>query len=58
MRKNKIGEKGWCSVFEALCKNNGAKIESWDLSEEGIGQETAKALAEYISISSTVKSLK
>ena len=55
---NALGDDGWCAVFEALRDNKGAKIESWDLSLEGIGPKVAKALAEYLSVSSAVKSLK
>ena len=58
LRKNKLGDKGWTALFKALCENKGDKIESWDLSDEGVGPETAKALAEYISVSPALKSVK
>ena len=58
LRGNKLGDAGWTALFKALCENKGDKIESWDLSGEGVGPETAKALAEYISVSPALKSVK
>ena len=58
LRNNKLGDAGWTALFKALCENKGDKIESWDLSGEGVGPETAKALAEYISVSPALKSVK
>ena len=58
LRGNKLGDEGWTALFKALCENKGDKIESWDLSGEGVGPETAKALAEYISVSPALKSVK
>ena len=55
---NELGDKGWTALFKALCENKGDKIESWDLSDERVGPETAKALAEYISVSPALKSVK
>ena len=45
-------------MFKALCENKGDQIESWDLSRESVGPETAKALAEYISVSPALKTVK
>ena len=58
MRGNSLGTEGWCAIFAALRDNKDNKIESWDLSDEGIDVETAKVLAEYVSASTTLKSLK
>ena len=58
LRENHLRDNGWAALFKALCKNKGDKIESWDLSDEGVGPETAKALAEYISVSPALKSVK
>ena len=55
---NRLGDEGWTAVFKALCENKGDKIESWGLSGQGVGPETAKALAEYASVSSALKSVK
>ena len=57
VRNNNLGDAGWTALFKALCKNKGDQIESWDLSREGVGPETAKALAEYISVSPALKSV-
>ena len=53
-----LGDNGWSAIFKALAENKGGKIQSWDLSGEGIGPETTKILAEYVSVSSTLKTLK
>ena len=58
LRGNQLGDKGWTALFKALCENKGEKIESWDLSGEGVGPVTAKTLAEYISVSPALKSVK
>ena len=58
LRDNKLGDAGWTALFKALCENKGDKIESWDLSGEGVRPVTAKALAEYISVSPALKSVK
>ena len=59
LRDNNLGDAGWTALFKALCENKGDKIESWDLSGElGVGPDTAKALAEYISVSPALKSVK
>ena len=53
-----MGDVGWSAIFKTLAEINGGKIESWDLSGEGIGPEITKILAEYVSVSSTLKTLK
>ena len=58
LRDNKLGDEGWTALFKALCENKGDKIESWDLSGEGVGPQTAKALAEYASLSPALRSVK
>ena len=58
LRGNNLGDAGWTAIFKALCENKGDKIESWDLSRERVGPVTAKALAEYISVSPALKSVK
>ena len=57
LRGNNLGTEGWCSIFHALRDNKDNKIESWDLSSQGINPEIASALAEYISVSSVLTSL-
>ena len=58
LRGNKLGTEGWCAIFAALRDNKDNKIESWDLSGQHINPEIAKVLAEYISVSTAVRSLK
>ena len=50
--------EGWCAVFSALRDNPDNKIESWDLSRQGINAEIAKVLAEYVSVSTAIRSIK
>ena len=58
LHNNQLGDDGWTALFKSLCENKGDKIESWDLSDEGVGPQTAKALAEYASASPALKSFK
>ena len=58
LRNNRLGDEGWTALFKALCENKGDKIESWDLLGEGVGPQTAKALAEYASVSPALKIVK
>ena len=48
----------WCAIFAALRDNKQNKIVSWDLSGQRIDPEIAKVLAEYVSVSTAVTSLK
>ena len=57
LRDNKLGTEGWCAIFAALRDNKEDKIESWDLSGQGINPEIAKVLAEYVSVSAVLKTL-
>ena len=45
-------------MFKALSENKGDQIEMWDVAFEDVGPETAKALADYMSVSPTLKSVK
>ena len=58
LRKNSLGAEGWCAIFAALRDNKDSKVEVWDLQQEGIGPEIAKVLAEYVSVSTAITSLK
>lgn len=58
LRGNSLGTEGWCAIFGALRDNANSKIESWDLSYQSINPEITKVLAEYISVSTAVRSLK
>ena len=58
LRGNDLGKEGWCAIFAALRDNKDNKIESWDLPYQGINAEIAKVLAEYVSVSTAITSLK
>ena len=58
LRGNELGKEGWCAIFAALRDNKENKIESWDLSRQGINVKIAKVLAEYLSVSTAVRSVK
>ena len=58
MRGNSLHTEGWCAIFAALRDNKESKIESWDLRDQGIDVEIANVLAEYVSVSTALKSLK
>ena len=53
-----MGTEGWCTVFAALRDNKDNKIESWDLSRQKINVDIVKVLAEYVSVSTAITSLK
>ena len=57
LRGNSLGTEGWCAIFAALRDNKENKIESWDLSYQGINTEIVKVLAEYVSVSGVLTSL-
>ena len=57
LRGNSLGTEGWCAIFAALRDNKENKIESWDLSRQGINEEVAKVLAEYVSGSAVLKNI-
>ena len=57
LRENSLGTEGWCAIFAALRDNKENKIESWDLSRQGINTEIAKVLAEYVSGSGVLKNI-
>ena len=57
LRKNRLGVEGWTIVFNALRNSPTSKITTWDLSEEILGPEIAKPLAEYLSVTASLTSL-
>ena len=57
LRGNPLGTEGWCAIFAALRDNKENKIESWELSGQGINAEIAKVLAEYVSVSGVLTTL-
>ena len=57
LRSNKLGVEGWSAIFNTLRDSPNSKITTWDLSDERLGPEIAKPLAEYISVSASVLGL-
>jgi Ran GTPase-activating protein (RanGAP) involved in mRNA processing and transport len=53
LRNNSLGVEGWTIIFNALRDSPTSKITTWDLSNERLGPEIAKPLAEYISVSAS-----
>ena len=51
---NNLRVEGWTIIFNALRDSPSSKITTWDLYNEGLGPEIAKALAEYISVSASL----
>jgi Ran GTPase-activating protein (RanGAP) involved in mRNA processing and transport len=58
LRDNKLGVEGWTIVFNALRDSTTSKIATWNLSSEGLGPEIAKPLAEYISVTASLTSVR
>ena len=58
LRYNSLGTESWSAIFAALRDNKDNKIESWDFFDQGINAEIAKVLAEYVSVSTAITSLK
>ena len=54
LRRNNLGVEGWTIIFNALRDSPSSKITKWDLSQEFLGPEIAKPLAEYISVASSL----
>jgi hypothetical protein len=53
-----VGVEGWTIVFNALRDSPMSKIITWDLSSEGLGPEIAKPLAECISVTASLTSVR
>lgn len=50
-------EDAWCAIFDALRYNMCNKIATWNLRNEKISPRTARALANYVAVSSALTSL-
>ena len=55
---NKLGVEGWTIIVNALHDSPTSKITKWDLSNERLGPEIAKPLAEYISVTAPLTSVR
>ena len=57
LRYNKLGDEGWCAIFDALHDNPQNKIKEWDLAGQGINDTIVKSLAAYMAVSGSLTSL-
>ena len=56
--QQQLGVKDWTIIFNALRNSPTSKITTWNLSSEHLGPKIAKPLAEYISVSASVTSVR
>ena len=54
LRGNRLGDEGWCAVFDALRDHPQNKIKEWELSSQGINATIAKSLAAYVAVSASL----
>ena len=54
LRSNKLGDEGWCAIFDALRDNPQNKIAKWDLINQGIDPTISKSLAAYMAVSASL----
>ena len=54
LRGNKLGDEGWCAIFDALRDSPHNKIAKWDLHGEGVGLTVVKTLAAYMAVSASL----
>ena len=54
LKDNKLGEEGWCAVFDALRDNPQNKIAQWDLFNQSINPTIAKSLAAYMTVAASL----
>ena len=54
LKGNRLGEEGWCVIFDALRDSPQNKIAKWDLSSEGINPTIAKSLAAYMAVTASL----
>ena len=57
LKYNKLGDEGWCAVFDALRDNPQNKINEWDLVDQGINPKIAKSLAAYVAVSGSLTTI-
>ena len=48
LKYNKLGDEGWGVIFAGVCSSTVSKIASIDASNDGIGPEGAKLMAEAL----------
>ena len=57
LRDNKLGDEGWCAIFDALRDSPKNKIAKWDLSRQGINPTIATSLAAYAAVSTSLTAI-
>lgn len=59
LKDNRLGDEGWCAIFNGLRNNQQNKIKVWDLSgqKDGINPTIAKSLAAYVAVSGSITSV-
>ena len=58
LQSNSLGAEGWTAIFTALRDSKVSKIAYWDLHQESGIKESIKPLAEYMSVSKSLTSIK
>ena len=58
LRGNSLGVEGWTIIFNALRDSPTSKIAMWDISNEHLGPKIAKPLADYISVTTSITSVR
>ena len=48
LRGNEFGSAEWCAIFNALRDNKANTIEAWNLPDQGLDAEVAKAISGYL----------
>ena len=54
---NRLGVEGWTIIFNALCDSPTSQITTWNLLDEQLGPGIAKPLANYISVTPSLRRL-
>ena len=58
LRGNELSVEVWTIIFNTLRDSPTSKIATWDLYGEKLGPEIAKPLAEYISVTTSLTSVR
>ena len=58
LKDNRLGDVGWCAIFDALRDNPQNKIKEWTLERQGINSIVAKSLAAYVAVSGSLTSVR
>ena len=58
LRGNRLGVEGWTIIFNALRDSPTSNIATWNLAGEELGPRITKPLADYISATASVTSVR